>query len=65
MSYFKLQVNLHVQCTLGLGCFLPAAVANQSTALGEAEVEGQQGTMLHADSPQSGAINLQGEKKKG
>lgn len=54
----RLQVNLHMQCTLGLGCFLPAVVANQSTALGQAKMEGQQGTMLHADSPQSGAINL-------
>ena len=53
-----LKVNLHMQCTLGLGCFLPAVVANQSTALGQAKMEGQQGTMLHADSPQSGAINL-------
>lgn len=61
----RLQVNLHVQCTLGLGCFLPAAVANQSAALGQAKVEGQQGAMLHADSPQCGAINLQGKKYKG
>lgn len=61
----RFQVNLHVQCTLGLGCFLPAAVANQSAALGQAEVEGQQGAMLHADSPQRGAINLQGKKNEG
>lgn len=49
-----------MQCTLGLGCFLPGAVTNQSTALGQAKVEGQQGAMLHTDSPQRGAINLQG-----
>lgn len=60
----RLWVNLHVQCTLGLGCFLPATVANQSTALGEAEMESQQGAMLHADSPQRGAINLQRGKYK-
>lgn len=65
LQYVRLQVNLHVQCTLGLGCFLPAAVANQSAALGQAEVEGQQGAMLHADSPQRGAINLQGKRNKG
>ena len=47
----RLKVNLHVQCTLSLGCFLPAAVANQSAALRQAEVESQQGAMLHADSP--------------
>lgn len=59
----RLRVNLHVQCTLSLGCFLPAAVANQSAALGQAKVEGQQGTMLHADSPQRGAINLRGKSR--
>lgn len=53
-------MNLHVQCTLGLDRFLLAAVANQSAALGQAEVESQQGTVLHADSPQSGTINLYG-----
>lgn len=62
--FVRLQVNLHVQCTLGLGCFLPAAVANQSTALGQAKVESQQGAVLHANSPQCGAINLQ-EKNNG
>lgn len=58
-------MNLHVQCTLGLGCFLTTAIANQSTALGQAEVEGQQGTMLHADSPQRGAIDLNGRYSSG
>lgn len=53
------RVNLHVQCTLGLGCFLVAAVANHSAALGQAQVEGQQGAVLHADGPQGGAIDLQ------
>lgn len=51
-------MNLHMQCTLGLDCFLLAAIANQSAALGQAKVESQQGTMLHTDSPQSGTINL-------
>lgn len=55
-----LQVNVHVQSPLSLGCFLPAAVANQSAALGEAKVEGQQGAVLHADRPQCGAVNLHG-----
>lgn len=53
-----------MQCPLGLGCFLSAAVANQSTALGQAKVEGQQGAMLHADSPQCGAIDLLGKDNK-
>ena len=55
--------HLHVQCTLGLGCFLSGAVAYQSAALGQAEVKGQQGAMLHADSPQGGAINLEGRER--
>lgn len=48
-----------MQCALGLGCLLFGAVANQSGALGQAKVKGQQRAMLHADGPQSGAINLQ------
>lgn len=52
-----------MQSPLSLGCFLPAAVANQSAALGQAEVEGQQGTVLHADSPQCGAVNLHGGRR--
>ncbi len=51
-----------MKCTLGLGSFLPATVANQSAALCKAEMERQQGAMLHADSPQRGAVNLQGER---
>lgn len=50
---------LHVECTLGLGCLLFGAVANQSSALGQAEVKGQQGSVLHADGPQSGTVDLQ------
>lgn len=53
-------MNLHMQCTLGLDCFLLAAIANQSAALGQAKVESQQGTVLHTDSPQSRTINLYG-----
>lgn len=52
-----------MQCTLGLGCFLPGAVTNESAALGQAKVEGQQGAVLHTDGPQRGAINLQGKRK--
>lgn len=50
---------LHVECTLCLGCLLFGAVANQSSSLGQAKVKGQQRAVLHADGPQSGAINLQ------
>lgn len=53
-----------MQCTLGLDCFLLAAIANQSAALGQAKVESQQGTVLHTDSPQSGTINLYGNDSK-
>lgn len=53
-------MNPHMQCTLGLDCFLLAAIANQSAALGQAKVESQQGAVLHTDSPQSGTINLCG-----
>lgn len=48
-----------MECALCLGCLLFGAVANQSGALGQAKVKGQQRAMLHADGPQSGAINLQ------
>lgn len=48
-----------MECALGLGRFLFGAVANQSGALGQAQVKGQQRAVLHADGPQSGAINLQ------
>lgn len=51
--------HLHVKCALGFGCFLASTVANQSTSLGQAKVKGQKRPMLHTDSPQSGAINLQ------
>lgn len=51
--------HLHVKCALGFGCFLASTVANQSTTLGQTKVKGQKRPMLHTDSPQSGAINLQ------
>lgn len=54
-------MDLHMQCTLGLDCFLLTAVANQSAALGQAKVESQQGTVLHTDSPQSRTIDLNGK----
>lgn len=53
-----------MECTLGLGCLLFGAVANQSGALGQAKVKGQQRAMLHADGPQGGAINLQDDSKR-
>lgn len=49
---------LHVEGTLGLGRLLFGVVANQSGALGQAKVVGQQGAMLHADGPQGGAVDL-------
>lgn len=51
--------HLHVKCALGFGCFLASTVANQSTSLGQTKVKGQKRPMLHTDSPQSRAINLQ------
>lgn len=54
----KLCHNLHVKCTLGLGCLLSGTITNQSCALGQAKVKGQQGAMLHADGPQCRTINL-------
>jgi len=54
----------HVECALGLGRLLFGAVANQSGALGQAKVKGQQGAMLHADGPQSGAIDLQERRRR-
>lgn len=45
--------------TLSFGCLLFRAIANESGALGKAEVKGQQGAVLQADGPQSRAINLQ------
>ncbi len=48
-----------MECALSLGCLLFGAVANQSAALGQAKVKGQQRAVLHADGPQSGAIYLQ------
>lgn len=53
-----------MQGALRLGGFLTAAVANHSAALVQAEVEGQQGAMLHADGPQSGAVDLQRQQQK-
>ena len=55
-------VNLHVQCALGLGRLLGAAVADQRAALGQAQVEGEQGAVLHADGPQRGAVDLHGHE---
>lgn len=47
-----------MQCTLGFGCLLFWAVANQRCALGQAKVKGQKRSVLHADGPQGRAINL-------
>lgn len=56
---------LHVQGPLGLGRLLSTAVANQSAAVRQAEVERQQGAVLHADGPQRGAVDLDGRDDGG
>ena len=53
----------HVERALGLGRLLFGAVADQSRAVGQAQVEGQQGSVLHADGPQGGAVDLEGQQK--
>lgn len=53
------QIRLHVKGAPGLRGLLLGAVADQSGSLGQAQVKGQQGPVLHADGSQSGAIDLQ------
>ncbi len=48
-----------MQGTLGFGGFMRAAVADQSAALRQAEVKGQQRAVLQTDRPQGRAVDLQ------
>lgn len=48
-----------MQRLLGLCGFVFGAVAHHSISLGQVEVECDQGAMLHAQGPQSRAINLE------
>lgn len=47
-----------MQGALGFGGFMRAAVADQSAALRQAEVKGQQRAVLQTDRPQGRAVNL-------
>lgn len=48
----------HVQGLLGLGGLLLGAVAHQGVALRQVQVECYEGAVLHAQRPQSGAVDL-------
>ena len=52
----------HMQTFLRLGSLLLGAVADDSVAVGQVEVECDQRTVLHTQGPQGGAINLEGER---
>lgn len=49
-----------MQRLLSLGGFVLGAVAHHSVALGQVQVECDQWAVLHAQGPQSGAIDLRG-----
>ena len=44
-----------------LGCFFPGAIVDESKAMIERQVEVDQRAMLHTESLEGGAINLEGE----
>lgn len=52
--------DVHVQGLLGFGGLLLGAVAHHSIALRQVQVECNEGAVLHAQGPQSGAVNLEG-----
>lgn len=52
------RADLHVQRLLSLCGLVLGAVAHHGVALGQVEVECDQGAVLHAQGPQSGAIDL-------
>lgn len=52
------QLGLHVQRLLSLCGLVLGAVAHHGVALGQVEVECDQRAVLHAQGPQSGAIDL-------
>ncbi len=51
-------VVLHVQGFLGFGSLLLGAVTYNSIALRQVQMEGNERAVLHAQSPQGGAVNL-------
>lgn len=54
----KTRLNLHVQWFLGLRRLLLWAVADESISMWQVQVECDEWAVLHAQSPQGGAINL-------
>lgn len=56
--YECLLVYLHVQALLGLSGLILGAVAYNSVAMWQVEVECDQRAMLHAQGPQGRAVNL-------
>jgi len=52
-----------VQRLLGLCGLIPGAVAHHGVALGQVEVECDQGAVLQAQRPQGGTINLEHTNK--
>lgn len=53
--------NSHVQALLSFGSLVLGAVAHDSVAVRQVEVECDQRAVLQAQGPQCGAVNLQGE----
>lgn len=49
-----------MQRLLSLGGLVLGAVAHHGVALGQVEVECDQGAVLHAQGPQGGAVDLRG-----
>lgn len=56
--------DTHVQRLLGLGCFLLGTVSDHSIALGQVQVECDEGAVLQTQRAQRGAIDLGGEVPK-
>lgn len=55
-----LRANSHVQALLSFGSLVLGAVAHDSVAVRQVEVECDQRAVLQAQGPQCGAVNLQG-----
>lgn len=53
-----------MQRLLSLGGLVLGAVAHHGVALGQVEVECDQGAVLHAQGPQSGTIDLKEHRQK-
>lgn len=60
-----LRHNIHVQRLLGLGGFFLRAVADHSIALGQIQVECDEGPMLQTQRPQRRTINLRRKQRVG